>query len=260
NMRSLLNFNSDSRYSANQMRIRIAIATATPTALTKWHKVALISNWKSTWCPMNNPDLNSSGCLDGFYDANSQVTNICIRLKMCKFLQIAKDQYQLTDDDALELLAFFKNNITEACQHLDGNLLNGNPSLRLEIDKPWRLLSKSIRELPGIEILSVHTYFATLGEVFLVEPKLMLNVLPAVPIVKRFAGRYVRIQRTYHDGSVVRAGCALANSYAEFEIACVLLPSDVDNNLGQVWAQMLHHLQLYMPPLVLASCAWSRCE
>ncbi|KAH8273959.1 hypothetical protein KR044_006329, partial [Drosophila immigrans] len=257
-MQSLLIFHSDSRFSANQLRIRIAIATPTPTSLNKRHKVALIINLTTTWDPDNKsaPTFTSSSPFDGIYDANSQLTEICLRLKLSKFLQIAKDQYQLTDDDALELLAFFKNNISEACHHLDGNELNGNPPLRLEIDKPWRLHSKSIRELPGIKALSEHTYLMSLAEVFLLQPKTMLNVLPDVPIVKRFAGRYVRIQRTYHDGVVLRVGCALANSYDPFNIACILLPYEDDSNLCQFWAQLMHRLQLYMAPLVLASRPW----
>ncbi|KAH8394300.1 hypothetical protein KR215_007463, partial [Drosophila sulfurigaster] len=255
-MQRLLNFNSDSRFSSNQMRIRIAIASPTPTSLNKWHKVALITNLETTWFPANEQTLKVCYQFDGVYDANSQLTNVHLRLNLLKFMQIAKDQYQLSDDDALELLAFFKTNISEACQHLDGNNANGNLPLRLEIDKPWRLQSKPICKLPGVELLSDATYLTMGGDVFLTHPNLLLNVLPRVPIVRSFSGRRVRIQRTYHDGLVLRVGCALANSYDPFDIACILLPSQDDRDISQFWIQLMHHLQLYMAPLVLASRPW----
>ncbi|XP_051858329.1 uncharacterized protein LOC127565137 [Drosophila albomicans] len=221
-MQRLLNLNSDSRFSSNQMRIRIAIATPTPTSLNKWHKVVLITNLETTWFPVNEPTLKACYQFDGVYDANSQLTNVHLRLNLLKFMQIAKDQYQLSDDDALELLAFFKTNISEACYHLDGNNANGNLPLRLEIDKPWRLQSKPICKLPGVELLSDVTYLTMGGDVFLTQPNLLLNVLPRVPIVRSFSGR--------RD----------------------------DRDICQFWTQLMHHLQLYMAPLVLASRPWPK--
>lgn len=165
--------------------------------------------------------------------------------------------YQLSDCDALQLLGFFKNNLTEACRHL---YLNSNQSIMLlDFDSPWRLSAKSISELPTVEQFTTHTFFKNFHQLFIVNSNILTNVLPQQPLAEQFSGRYLRIQRTFHRGQVIWVGCVLPTQEAPIEVAALLLPSSEQTEL-KCCTQLMDELEQYLAPLVLASKSWTALE
>lgn len=241
--------------SPRNMCTRIAVATPTPTTIRKRLRVVLTTNLGNT-CELDER-TNLFPSIDGYYAINSLQPEKWNTLKLREYFQIAKELYQLSDCDALQLLGFFKNNLAEACRHL---YIDGTQStLHLDFDSPWRLSSKSISELSCMEHFTTHTFFKSFHQLFIVNSNILTNVLPQQPLAEQFPGRYLRIQRTFHRGHVIWAGCVLPNENAPIEVAALLLPCSEQSELNH-YTELMEELERYLGPLVLASKSWSPKE
>lgn len=251
------------RLSPNERRTRMAIATATPTAIRKCHRVVLFNEDLENTCHGLDDKPNRVhlfGQFDGFYNTNIEKHNLT-KLQLLQFLKLAKNKYKLKDYDAMELLSFYKSNLTEACRHLSSNNNgnNGRTNMFLDLDIPWRLQGKTIRESPGIKQMSAHKFFTNSKHIFVLDPSYSINVLPHQPMAEQFAGRDIRIQRTYHGDNLLQVGCVLANQHKPFEVASLLLHAKDKRQLHNC-AKVVDQLETYMAPLVMATKSWSSDE
>lgn len=250
------------RLSPNERRSRIAIATATPTATRKCHRVVRFAEDLENTCHSLDDQANKvnlCGQFNGFYDTNPKQDN-STKLQLLEFLKLAKNKYMLKDYDAMELLSFFKNNLREACRHLSFNNNGSSQSnMLIDLDIPWRLQGKTIRESPGIEEMSAHKFFTNCNHIFVLDPSYSVNVLPHQPMAEQFAGRHIRIQRTYHRDNLMQVGCVLANKHKPFEVASLLLHASNKRQL-QNCAKMVDQLETYMAPLIMCTKSWSSNE
>ncbi|KAM8715879.1 hypothetical protein ACLKA7_002855 [Drosophila subpalustris] len=225
------------------MRIKIGIATPTPTTMGKSHRVIPISESINTTChPWKQ--------MDGFYDVNSLQRGKPNSFELIQFLQIAKNYYQLSDDEALGLLQFFRNKTSEAITHLynDGS----RSKMHLEIDRPWRLQTKSICELPGTRQFENIKVIKYCKKNYFINPNTHLTVLPYEALVEKFAGRYLRVQRTYYDDLNLMVACALDDNYAPFEIASLMMPGADKRDMDRC-NKLIDQLERHMAPLILSS-------
>lgn len=246
------------RLSPNERRSRMAIATATPTATRKCHRVVQFTKDPENTCDGLDDQANKGdlcGQFDGFYDTNTNKENLTT-LQLLQFLKLAKNKYKLKDYDAMELLSFFKSNLVEACRHLSSN---NNGNMLIDLDIPWRLQGKTIRESPGIKQMSAHKFFTNCKHIYVLDPSYSVNVLPHCPMAEQFAGRHIRIQRTYHGDNLMQVGCVLANKQKPFEVASLLLHA-ADKRQLQNCAKMVDQLETYLAPLIMCTKSWSSNE
>lgn len=239
----------------------MAIATATPTATRKCHRVVLFTEDLENTCHGLDDQPNKVhmfGQFDGFYDTNHKKHNVT-KLQLLQFLKLAKSKYKLKDYDAMELLSFYKSNLVEACRHLSSNNNSCGTNMLLDLDIPWRLQGKTIRESPGIKQMSAHKFFTNSKHIFVLDPTYSINVLPHRPMAEQFAGRDIRIQRTYHGDNLLQVGCVLANKHKPFEVASLLLHASDKKQLHNC-TKMVDQLETYMAPLVMATKSCSSNE
>ncbi|KAH8395172.1 hypothetical protein KR222_005124, partial [Zaprionus bogoriensis] len=246
---------TDYRFSPSEMRVRMAIAAATPTTTRRGHRVALFTDAMPTpagLCHLPGsimPLIGAIGHLDGVYDVSPKLENLT-SLKLLQYLKLARDNYKLKDYDAMELLGFFKCDLSEACRHLANDGRGSN--MLLDLDTPWRLQAKTIRESPGMKHMAAQKFYTNYQQIFIIDSSYLMNVLPQQPMAEQFAGRDVRIQRTFHGGDLLQVGCVLASEQEPFEVACLLLRSSDRNQLPR-YTQLIDQLENYLAPLIMAS-------
>lgn len=228
------------RYSPNKTRIRVSIATARPTTTRRWHPVVIFKDQPTT-------------CHEEDANTNCKEDNITT-LQLLRYLKLCKETYSLKDYDAMELLSFFKNNLDEAMRQLTIN--GGQSNMFLQLDIPWRLQAKAIHESPGIKELEKQKFFTDYKRIFIIDTSYSFNVLPQQPMAEQFAGRNLRIQRTFHGENLLQSCCVLPNKQEPLEVASLLLHVS-DKQQLYCCAKLMEQWEEYLAPLLTATKSWT---
>ncbi|TDG46785.1 hypothetical protein AWZ03_006832 [Drosophila navojoa] len=262
--RCVYTLNSDRSLSPKGLCTKIAIAKSSPTPILKRLRLIQITNFSNSCDELNKanvlnvfPALESVSLFDGCYATNKIRAEHWNTIKLLEYLQIAKEVYHLSDFDAMQLLGFFKTNFTEACRHLLFD--NSRHDIILDFDSPWRLNSRSIRELPPMEKFTSHSFFKNFQQLYIVNSNVLTNVLPQQSLAEKFPGRYIRIQRSFYRGNVIWVACALPSGDEPIEVVALLLPS-MDSKEVKRCTFLMDELEEYLAPLILASKSWTVLE
>lgn len=229
------------RFSPHKRRIRVSIATATPTTTRRRHRVMIFTDLPTT-------------CHEGNSNRNRKEQDNSTTLLLLRFLKLCRETYRLKDYDAMELLSFFKNNLVEACRQLTNN--GGQSNMFLNLDIPWRLQAKAIRDSAGIKHMPTQKFFTNYKHIFIVDTSYSFNILPQQPMAEQFAGRDVRIQRTFHGDNLLQISCVLPNKQDPFEVASLLLHVSDKKQLPGC-TKLIDQWEVYLAPLIMATKAWT---
>ncbi|EDW03126.1 GH11065 [Drosophila grimshawi] len=239
------------------MCTKISVASPTPTTINKRFRVVLLTHKERTWdlnaTPKLCPFYGVFGIIDGYYSTNKIPSENGVGLKLAGFLHTAKERYQLSDYNALQLLNFFKYNLLDASRHLGGT--GCPPKMLLEIDSPWRLISASICELARLDQFATQTSFTNYREWVNISSNILICVQPTDCMFQTYASRYLRLQRTYYRGRHIWVSCVLPDKHGPFEVNGLLIPTSKKATLRYYYGIMCD-LEKCLAPLVLACMKW----